>query len=63
MLLDLDAATLAVYVNGKRKGLMVQPSMTSFLGDPVARLEGPLRWAAEMDGAVAIAHGQPPESS
>ena len=29
MLLDLDAATLTVYVNGERKGVMVRRGMTS----------------------------------
>ena len=54
MLLDLDAATLTVYVNGERKGVMVQPGMTDTNGEPVGRLEGPLRWAVDMDGEVKI---------
>ena len=61
LLLDLDAATLAVWVNGQRKGVMVRPGMTNLDGEPVARLEGPLRWAVDLDGAsVAIAGPLPP---
>ena len=48
MLLDCDAATLTVWVNGERKGVMARPGMTDRHGRPVARLEGPLRWAVEM---------------
>ena len=56
MLLDCDAATLTVYVNGERKGVMVRPGMTSNQGEPVARLEGPLRWAVDLyTTSVAIA--------
>ena len=57
MLLDCDAATLTVWVNGERKGVMVRPGMTStFRGQPVARLEGPLRWAVDVwNASVAIA--------
>ena len=54
MLLDCDAATLTVWVNGERKGVMVRPGMTNNDGEPVGRLEGPLRWAADMDGVVKI---------
>ena len=62
MLLDLDAATLTVWVNGERKGVMVRPGMTDLQGEPVGRLEGPLRWALDVrDGAsVAIAGPSPP---
>ena len=61
MLLDCDAATLTVWVNGQRKGVMVRPGMSDG-GQPVARLEGPLRWGVELVGAsVAIAGPlQPP---
>ena len=56
LLLDLDAATVTVWVNGVRKGVMVRPGMTDVDGEPVARLEGPLRWAVDLVGAsVAIA--------
>ena len=61
LLLDLDAATLTVWVNGERKGVMVRPGMTSIAGQPVGRLEGPLRWAVDLAGAaVAIAGPLPP---
>ena len=53
LLLDLDAATMTVWVNGERKGVMVRPGMTvdsedDSHGEPVAWLDGPLRWAVEM---------------
>ena len=55
-MLDIDAATLTVWVNGERKGVMVQPGMTDEEGQPVGRLEGPLRWAVDLrDASVAIA--------
>ena len=67
MLLDLDAATLTVWVNGERKGVMAQPGMTDrwrrtgAYGPSyrcvrlVARLEGPLRWVVGLlDSSVAI---------
>ena len=66
MLLDLDAATLTVYVNGERKGAMVRPGMTNQHGEPVARLEGPLRWAVDVSEGVAVAIDGPlplPESA
>ena len=64
MLLDIDAATLTVWVNGERKGVMVRPGMVSHY-DPefpqkVARLDSldSLRWVVELscvDGdSVAI---------
>ena len=57
MLLDCDAATLTVWVNGERKGVMVRPGMTNTsgaqFGQPVGRLEGPLRWAVDLAGDVA----------
>ena len=62
LLLDLDAATLTVWVNGVRKGVMVRPGMADSDGEPVGRLEGPLRWAADLYGpsSVAIAGPLPP---
>ena len=61
LLLDLDAATLTVWVNGERKGVMARPGMTDNYGEPVARLEGPLRWAVDLCGAsVAIDGPLPP---
>ena len=56
MLLDLDAATLTVWVNGERKGVMARPGMTNEADEPVGRLEGPLRWAVDIyRAAVSIA--------
>ena len=61
LLLDLEAATLTVWVNGERQGVMVQPGMTDRSGRPVARLEGPLRWAVELGrSSVAIEGPLPP---
>ena len=61
LLLDLDAATLTVWVNGERKGVMARPGMTDTWGEPVGLLEGPLRWAVELQNAsVAIAGPLPP---
>ena len=61
MLLDLDAATLTVWVNGERKGVMVRLGMTSTYGGVVAPLEGPLRWAVDLSNAsVVIAGPLPP---
>ena len=55
VLLDCDAATLTVWVNGERKGVMVRPGMPDNRGRLVPRLEGPLRWAAGVaDTSVAI---------
>ena len=63
MLLDCDAATLTVWVNGERKGVMARPGMTNAYAEPVGRLEGPLRWAADLSAAsVAIAGPLPPPS-
>ena len=60
-MLDLDVATLTVWVNGERMGIMVCPGMTDAEGQPVPRLEGPLRWAVDLSGAsVAIAGPLPP---
>ena len=62
LLLDLDAATLTVWANGERKGVMVRPGMTDVNGFAVGRLEGPLRWAIDVTngGSVAIAGPLPP---
>ena len=49
MLLDLDVATLTVWINGERKGVMARPGMTDYGGQPVGRLEGPLRWAVDLE--------------
>ena len=59
LLLDLDAATLTVWLNGGRKGVAVGPGpMANMLGRQHAsgRLEGPLRWAVDLNiASVAIA--------
>ena len=63
MLLDCDAATLTVWVNGERKGVMARPGMTSDPGgEPVPRLEGTLRWTVDLAGgnSVDIAGPLPP---
>ena len=62
LLLDVEAATLTVWVNGERKGVMLRPGMAFRSGEPVARLEGPLRWAVDMwTTSVAIeGPGSPP---
>ena len=61
MLLDFDAATLTVWVNGERRGVMVRPGMANTDdGQPVARLEGPLRWAVDLDGELKIDGPLPP---
>ena len=59
LLLDLDAATLTVWVNGERKGVAAQPGMTHDNGLPVPRLEGPLRWAMDLYGDASVAIGGP----
>ena len=59
LLLDLDAATLTVWVNGERKGVMVRPGMTdrpTQWGQPIRRLEGPLRWAVDLWGGTPTEH-------
>ena len=61
LLLDLDAATLTVWVNGERKGVAARPGMTDDYREPVGRLEGPLRWAVDLaDASVAVGGPLPP---
>ena len=61
LLLDCDAATLTVWVNGERKGVMVRPGMTNRDGRPVGRLEGPLCWAVDLvTASMAVAGPLPP---
>ena len=56
LLLDFEAATLTVWVNGERKAVMARPGMTDSGGEPVGRLEGPLCWAVDVwSASVAIA--------
>ena len=54
-----------MWVNGVRKGVMVRPGMTDVDGEPVGRLEGPLRWAVDLrnDASVAIAGPLPPPAT
>ena len=67
MLLDLDAATLTVWVNGERKGVMVRPGTepvtvtTPFDAYTlrVGRLEGPLHWAADVGYGASVAIAGP----
>ena len=54
LLLDLDAAIVTVWVNGVRKGVMVRPGMTDVDGEPVGRLEGPLRWAVALGPNASV---------
>eukprot|EP01045_Picozoa_sp_COSAG04_P006808 COSAG04_NODE_342_length_16268_cov_11.873214_7_plen_54_part_00 len=51
-----------MWVNGERKGVAVRPGMTDEDGEPVGRLEGPLRWAVDLqsDASVAIEGPSPP---
>ena len=64
LLLDCDAATLTVWVNGERKGVMARPGMADKRGLPVGRLEGPLRWAVDLSFAsVGIAGPLPPPAA
>ena len=57
---DLDAATLTVWVNGERKGVMVRPGMTDRHGNPVAPLAGPLCWVVDVFGASVAIDGPLP---
>ena len=52
-----------VWANGERKGVMVRPGMTLDHGDqyePVGRLEGPLRWAVDVQNASVLVAGPLP---
>ena len=63
LLLDIGAGTLTVYVNGARKGDMVQPDMLvpPPPGIRVGTLEPPLRWAVDLEHAsVEIGGPLPP---
>ena len=60
LVLDCDAATLTVWVNGERIGVMVHPGTTNELGQPVGRLEGPLRWAVELSCNSSVRIKPPP---
>ena len=63
LLLDIGAGTLTVYVNGARKGDMVQPDMLvpPPPGIRVRTPEPPLRWAVGLEHAsVEIGGPLPP---
>ena len=60
LLLDLDAATLTLWVNGEHKGVAIRPGTTDVNGEPVPRLEGPLRWALDLNGASLAIEGPLP---
>ena len=57
---------LTVWINGERKGVMIQPGTTYDMphyghhGKPVARLKGPLRWAVDACGGATIEVGRAP---
>ena len=44
MVLDLDAGSLTVYVNGERRGVMVPSGLV-----------GPLRWTVDMYNGASVA--------
>ena len=50
-----------MWLNGERKGVVAHPGMTNNRGQPVGRLEGPLRWVVDPDElSVAITGPLPP---
>ena len=49
-----------MWLNGKRRGVMVQPGMKNKDGEPVAPLVGPLRWAVDLFNASVRIHGPKP---
>ena len=55
LLLDCDAATLTMWLNGQWKGVMARPGMTDDDGEPVGRLEGPLRWGVDLAYGASVA--------
>ena len=57
LLLDLDAESLTVYVNGVRQGVLVQPGVTE---DVFAFSCLPLRWAVELQFASVRIDGPLP---
>ena len=57
MLLDCEARTLTVYLNGVRLGDMVKPGMRYIDGTPIHPLKFPVCWSAEFirgNACVAI---------
>lgn len=64
MLLDLDEGTLAVWINGESKGIVIQQGMSYRKRDRVRRsdivatvhpLRGPLKWAMELGRGYSVA--------
>ena len=49
-----------MWLNGERRGVMVQPGMKDKKGKPVAPLVGPLRWAADLEQASVRIDGPKP---
>ena len=49
-----------MWLNGERRGVMVQPGMKTQKGKPVAPLVGPLRWAVDLYGASVRIDGPKP---
>ena len=43
-----------MWLNGERRGVMVQPGMKNKKGNPVAPLVGPLRWAVDVGGGASV---------
>ena len=75
LLLDIEQGTLAVYLNGERRGLMVQPGMTmacrhvggyrdATVRKPVPSLGRSLRWSVELGyGSTVRVNGPLPPPS
>ena len=56
--------SLTVWLNGERRGVMVQPGMKDRYGQPIAPLVGPLRWALDLTNAsVRIDGPKPPPAT
>ena len=45
---------MTVWVDGERTGVMARPGMTDVDGEPVGRLEGPLRWAVDLGPNASV---------
>eukprot|EP01046_Picozoa_sp_COSAG06_P042694 COSAG06_NODE_5477_length_3455_cov_29.898391_5_plen_166_part_00 len=54
LLLDVGQRTLSVYLNGARRGVMVAPGMKNRVGEAVAPLAGPLRWAVGVGWGASV---------
>ena len=50
-----------MWINGERKGVAVRPGMTDdYTGQPIPRLQGPLRWAVDVEVASVEIDGPLP---